>query len=83
MHFQLKKSENGRNNTFTDKDKTTRLSLMFLNVKVVLESAFFESVIRASKVQCMYSALKIPQKKLVKKVNTGQNDDFRYQNEPR
>ena len=38
MHFQLKKPENGRNNIFLEKKRTTKLSLMSLNVKVLLET---------------------------------------------
>ena len=37
MHFQVKMPENDRKNIFRDKQTTSRLPLMFLDVKVFTE----------------------------------------------
>ena len=35
MHLQVKKPQNGRMKVFTDKQGTTKISLIFLNVKTL------------------------------------------------
>ena len=38
MHFQVKTQENGGNNIFNDKQETNKVTLLFLDSKVVTES---------------------------------------------
>ena len=37
MHFQLKMPENSRKNIFGDKQKTNKVPMMFLDVKVLMK----------------------------------------------
>ena len=37
MHFHVKMPENGRNDKFRDKETTTNVALIFLDVRVITE----------------------------------------------
>ena len=79
MHFQVKMPENGRNKIFNDKQTTSKVCLMFGDVRVLTQMYQLCFCTRSkNKEGTMYLALK-SLKYAVKKVNNGQKAKSKVQ----